>query len=114
VDIRELTAQVEHISEIYASRFGIQRDANWQVLKLQEEVGELTQAHLMRQGQARAKGLTAAEIDAVFRAEVADVLSQILLLAHHHRIDVVEEIEAKWLIWRDVSPRPEDVLPQHR
>ena len=27
-------------------------------MKLHEEVGELTQAHLMRQGQARSKGLT--------------------------------------------------------
>ncbi len=111
MDIGELTTQVEHISQLYASRFGIDRDANWQILKLGEEVGELTQAHLMREGQARANGLSRADIEAVFRAEVADVLSQVLLLAHHHRIDVVAEIERKWLIWRDVSPRPEDVLP---
>lgn len=50
MDIRELTAQVEHISQIYASRVRITRDDNWQILKLQEEAGELTQAHLMRQG----------------------------------------------------------------
>jgi len=55
----------------------------------------------MRQGQARSKGLSAAEIDARFRAEVADVLSHVLLLAHHHEIDVVDEIERKWLVWRD-------------
>jgi len=28
VDIRELTAQVEHISQVYATRFGIERDSN--------------------------------------------------------------------------------------
>ena len=60
MDIRELTARVENISQIYASRFGITRDDDWQILKLQEEVGELTQAHLMRQGQARRKGLSPA------------------------------------------------------
>ncbi|HEY8719889.1 pyrophosphatase [Pengzhenrongella sp.] len=109
MDIRELTARVEHISQIYASRFGITRDADWQILKLQEEVGELTQAHLMRQGQARKKGLSRAEIDASFRAEVADVLSQILLLAHHHDIDVVDEIARKWFVWQEASPRPQDV-----
>jgi NTP pyrophosphatase (non-canonical NTP hydrolase) len=38
------------------------------------------------------------------------VLSQILLLAHHHDIDVVDEIERKWFVWQDASPRPEDVL----
>jgi hypothetical protein len=75
MDIRELTAQVEHVSQGYASRFGIDRVSNWQIFRLHEEVGELTQAHLMRQGQAWAKGLSSAQIDATFRAEVADVLS---------------------------------------
>lgn len=32
------------------------------------------------------------ELDERFRAEVADVLSHVLLLAHHHGIDVVDEI----------------------
>jgi NTP pyrophosphatase (non-canonical NTP hydrolase) len=107
VDIRELTAQVEYVSQGYASRFGIDRDSNWQILKLHEEVGELTQAHLMRQGQARSKGRSSAEIDASFRAEVADVLSHVLLLAHHHNIDIVGEVERKWLIWRDVPSGPD-------
>jgi NTP pyrophosphatase (non-canonical NTP hydrolase) len=111
MDIRELTAKVEHVSQIYASRFGITRDDDWQVLKLTEEVGELTQLHLMRRGQARSKGHTPQEIDAAFRAEVADVLSQVLLLAHHHGIDVVEEVRRKWLVWSDASPRPQDVRP---
>jgi NTP pyrophosphatase (non-canonical NTP hydrolase) len=101
VDIRELTAQVEQISQVYAARFGIERDSNWQLLKLHEEVGELTQAHLMREGQARSKGHSAAEIDATFRAEVADVVCHILLLAHHHDIDIVDEVERKWLVRRD-------------
>ena len=101
MDIRELTVQVEQVSQVYATRFGIERDSNWQILKLHEEVGELTQAHLMRQGQARSKGHSAAEIEATFRAEVADVLSHILLLAHHHDIDIVDEVERKWLVWRD-------------
>jgi len=51
-------------------------------------------------------------MDAGFREEVADVLSQVLLLAHHHDIDVDDEIQRKWLVWRDVSPRPTDVLPR--
>jgi NTP pyrophosphatase (non-canonical NTP hydrolase) len=101
MDIGELTARVEQISQLYASRFGITRDDDWQILKLHEEVGELTQAHLMRQGQARTKGLSSAEIDDAFRAEVADVLSQVLLLAHHHGIDIVEEVRRKWFVWGD-------------
>lgn len=103
MDIHALTDQVEEISRRYATRFDIDRSADWFVLKLQEEVGELTQAHLMREGQARTKNLAPNEIDAAFRAEVADVLAQVLLLARYHGIDVVDEVERKWLIWRSVS-----------
>ena len=90
MDIKTLTDEVEHISRGYASRFEITRDESWFLLKLQEEVGELTQAHLMRTGQARTKGRTADGIDAE------------------------AEIGRKWLVWRDASPRPEDVLPHDR
>lgn len=114
MDIKALTDEVEHISRIYASRFEINRDDSWFILKLQEEVGELTQAHLMRTGQARAKGLTSDGMDEAFRSEVADVLAQTLLLARHHGIDLEAEIERKWLVWREASPRPEDVLPHEQ
>jgi len=45
------------------------------------------------------------------RPPATHLLSQVLLLAHHHGIDVVDEIQRKWLVWRAVSPRPTDVLP---
>ncbi|NMM24749.1 MAG: pyrophosphatase [Phycicoccus sp.] len=114
MDIKTLTDEVEHISRVYASRFEINRDDTWFLLKLQEEVGELTQAHLMRTGQARTKGMTAQEIDEAFRSEAADVLAHTLLLAQHHGIDLEAEIERKWLVWRDASPRPSDVLPHEQ
>jgi len=75
MDIKALTDEVEHIPRAYASRFEINRDDTWFLLKLQEEVGELAQAHLMRTGQARTKGMTAQEIDEAFRSEVAGVLA---------------------------------------
>ncbi|MFC4946854.1 hypothetical protein [Pseudonocardia sp. GCM10023141] len=63
MDLGELTAQVERVSRQSAAEFGIDRSSDWQILKLQEEVGELTQVHLMREGQARSKGLTPADLD---------------------------------------------------
>ena len=114
MDIKALTDEVEHISRAYASRFEINRDDTWFLLKLHEEVGELTQAHLMRTGQARPKGMAAEEIDEAFRSEVADVLAHTLLLARHHGIDVEDEIARKWLVWRDASSPPEDVLADER
>jgi NTP pyrophosphatase (non-canonical NTP hydrolase) len=88
---------VEIISQRYAAHLDFARDDAWFLLKLQEEVGELTQAYLMRTGQARAKGLTQAEIEANFRAEFADVLCQLLLMANHHGVDVEAEVDQKWL-----------------
>jgi NTP pyrophosphatase (non-canonical NTP hydrolase) len=67
------------------------------LFKLHEEVGELTQAHLMRCGQARSKGFSADELDARFRAELADVLGHVLLLARHHGVDLAAETDRKWL-----------------
>ncbi|HEY2505278.1 MAG TPA: pyrophosphatase [Streptosporangiaceae bacterium] len=92
-----LTDQLEAFSRDYATAFGIQRDDSWFLLKLHEEVGELTQAFLMRAGQGRAKGLTAAELDEAFRSEVADVLGQLLVLAGHFGIDLEAELARKWL-----------------
>ena len=114
MDLHALTDQVEQISHVYAQRFGIDRDDTWFLLKLQEEVGELTQAQLMRDGQARTKGLTPDELDAAFRSEVADVLCQTLLLARHHGIDLEAEVERKWLVWRDALASPEAVAPHER
>ncbi|EKE14591.1 MAG: hypothetical protein ACD_12C00404G0001, partial [uncultured bacterium] len=47
MNIKDLTCEVEAISKIYSKRFDIDRDGNWFVLKLQEEMGELIQSYLM-------------------------------------------------------------------
>jgi NTP pyrophosphatase (non-canonical NTP hydrolase) len=97
MDLRQLTDDVETVSRRYAETYGFRRDDTWFLLKLQEEVGELTQAFLMQSGQARAKGLTPDELAANFRSEIADVLCHVLLLARHHNVDLPSEIERKWL-----------------
>lgn len=97
MDLEQLSSAVENVSQIYAEHFSIERDATWFVLKLQEEIGELTQAYLMLSGQARTKGKSPEEIQADFRKELADVLCQTLLLARHYNIDLEHEIEKKWL-----------------
>jgi NTP pyrophosphatase (non-canonical NTP hydrolase) len=97
MDLRRLSDDLETVSQRYAETFGIRRDATWFLLKLQEEVGELTQAYLMHSGQARTKDLTPPELAANFRAELADVLCQVVLLARHHEVDLPAEIDRKWL-----------------
>jgi NTP pyrophosphatase (non-canonical NTP hydrolase) len=98
VDITELTERAERISERYAEYLGIERDSDWFLLKLQEELGELTQSYLQVTRRARTKGLSSKEIREDFELEFADVLCQLLLFARHHKVDVPAAIERKWLI----------------
>ena len=103
VDLKQLSDDVEHVSQVYAERFGIERDATWFLLKLQEEVGELTQAFLMLTGQAREKGRSQDELVEAFRQEVADVFCQTLLISRFHGIDLHVAVDDKWLTWTKSS-----------
>lgn len=102
MDVEQLSTEVEQVSKIYAEKFHIKRDATWFVLKLQEEVGELTQSYLMLSGRARTKGKNPEEIQAEFSKEVADVFCQTLLLVRFYNIDLEKEIENKWLQWNKI------------
>ncbi len=97
VDIAELSERLEKLSVRYGEVLGFDRNADWFLLKLQEEMGELTQAYLQHTGRARAKGLTADQIRAGFHQEFADVFCQLLLLARQHDVNLPAEIERKWL-----------------
>ncbi|MGW1342813.1 pyrophosphatase [Kribbella sp. NPDC002412] len=97
MDIAELSERLEKLSVRYGEVLGFERDPDWFLLKLQEEMGELTQAYLQHTGRARAKGQTADQIRATFHQEFADVFCQLLLLARQHDVDLPREIEHKWL-----------------
>ena len=100
-ELSELSDAVVAVSDRYARAHGIERDEAWYLLKLHEEVGELTQAFLMSTGRARDKGLSATELRAGLEAEMADVLCQVLLLARNQGIDLGAAVREKWLVWAD-------------
>ena len=100
MDLSGWTDEVEEISQQYAARFGVERTSPWFLLKLQEEVGELTQAYLQATGQGRDKGRSAGELRQDLEAEVADVLAMLLLFARHHGVDVEDALDRKWLAYR--------------
>jgi NTP pyrophosphatase (non-canonical NTP hydrolase) len=79
VELGELAERLEKISARYEERVGFARNADWFLLKLQEEVGELTQAYLHQ--------------------EFADPLCQLLLFAKQHDVDLPAEIDSKWLVY---------------
>jgi len=109
MELRELSEELEVISRVYARRFGVDRTDDWLVLKLHEEVGELTQAYLERSGRSRDRGAAPDDVDAAFRAELADVLAQLLLVARRFDVDLDAELERKWFRWRHLV-EPEDRL----
>ncbi|MEV0800433.1 pyrophosphatase [Kribbella sp. NPDC050281] len=98
MDLAELSGRLEKLSVRYGEVLGFERDPDWFLLKLQEEVGELTQAYLQHTGRAREKGLGAEEIRAGFHQEFADVFCQLILFARQHDVDLEREIERKWLV----------------
>ncbi|WFR66853.1 MazG nucleotide pyrophosphohydrolase domain-containing protein [Curtobacterium flaccumfaciens] len=99
MDVQELSDEIETVSAFYAERHGIDRTDEWFVLKLGEEVGELTQAFLARSGQARRKGRSDEEIEQGFRDEIADVLAQVLLVARHFDVPIDDAVREKWSKW---------------
>jgi NTP pyrophosphatase (non-canonical NTP hydrolase) len=99
MNVQKVTRQVKKVSDVYAKKFGIRRDANWYILKLQEEMGELIQSYLMMTGKARKKNKSQEQISEDFHKEMADVFCHILLLAKHHKVNLEKEVEEKWLVW---------------
>ena len=99
MDIDHTAKAVAAVSDSYAKKFGIKRDGNWYVLKLQEEMGELIQSYLMMVGRARQKNKTTEQITEDFHKEMADVFCHVLLLAKKFNVDLEKEVSEKWLVW---------------
>lgn len=97
MELRVAQAEVETISRVYARLHGIERTDDWLMLKLGEEMGELTQAYLVASGRSRHRD---DDGRAALRAEMADVLAHVLLLAERFDVDLEAALEEKWGRWR--------------
>jgi NTP pyrophosphatase (non-canonical NTP hydrolase) len=95
--LAKLTEQFEAASADYTETHGMLRDPDWFVLKLQEEMGELTQAWNRATGRGRKKGRSDEDLSRDLAVETADLLGHVLLFAHTIRIDLASAIERKWL-----------------
>ena len=94
LDLKALEADVLRISDIYAREHSIDRSGDWAILKLQEELGELTAEHLRMSGRARG----AADADKL-GDEAADVLGMLLIYCDQAGIDLEQAMQRKWLHW---------------
>jgi len=94
--LADLMQKFEKASAPYAASNSIERDPDWFMLKLQEEVGEVTQAWNRLTARGRARGKTPEEMRQDLSDEVADLLGHVLLLAYHNQLDLIGSIERKW------------------
>jgi NTP pyrophosphatase (non-canonical NTP hydrolase) len=92
--LSEVTDSAARISDIYASKYGVVRDDDWFLLKLQEELGELAQAHLRLSSRGRGEASEHDRAD-----EAADVLCMLLLYCRRFGIDPDQAVRRKWLTW---------------
>ncbi|NKX73175.1 hypothetical protein HGG73_03280 [Rhodobacteraceae bacterium R_SAG3] len=90
-DLTQLTSAAKQVSDLYARRFGVTRDAAWYLGKMTEELGEVTSAYLSLAGQTRNDG---SKRD--LENEVADLLGFLLLFADWQGIDAGAAFERKW------------------
>lgn len=91
--------RLQAISDRYERVYGIDRGGDWHLLKMQEEMGELTQAYLAMTGRSRRD---AAEAKHEVAMEMADLICMTLLMARAEGIDLNAAITEKWLKWEDV------------
>lgn len=92
-----LSERIAAVGDLYAARFGIERDALWYLAKIGEEVGELNGAYLAAAGRTRPRASDARDPREKLADEVADVLGFLLLFARHEGIDALRALERKWL-----------------
>ncbi len=93
------TDRLKAISDRYGQVYGIDRGGDWHLLKVQEEMGELTQAYLAKTTRSRRDAQRAHEDVA---HEMADVLCMLLLMARDEGVDLNAAIRDKWLKWEQV------------
>lgn len=99
MELKALQADILRISDIYAREHGIDRSGDWAILKLQEELGELTAEHLRVSGRARGEADPKALAD-----EAADVMGMLLIYCDRAGINLEQAMQDKWLHWLEVKP----------
>lgn len=98
-DFAAFTDRLQAISDRYGRVHGIDRGGDWHLLKIQEEMGELTQAYLAKTHRSR-RDAEAAGTEVAH--EMADVLCMLLLNARAEGVDLRAAVTDKWLKWEQV------------
>jgi hypothetical protein len=80
----------------YAEKFQIRRDDEFYLFKMQEELGELTRIFLEIRGSEKKRKDSMEELQKKFAADVAVLIGNALILAHHFNVNVEANIREKF------------------
>jgi len=94
---KELSDRIGRVGELYAKAHNIQRSSDWYLLKLTEELGELTAEHLLVDGRAKPNTDGSGGTREALENEAADLFGQFVLYLRENQIDIEAAIERKWL-----------------
>lgn len=94
---KELSDRIGQVGELYARVHGIHRSADWYLLKLTEELGELTAEHLLLEGRAKPNADGSGGTREALENEAADLFGQFVRYLRANEIDIEAAIERKWL-----------------
>ena len=98
MELKEIQKKVVENAMSYGEQYHVVIDEEFSLLKLYEEMGELTQALLIHKKKSRPeKHLPEDESKKEVAKELADVFGMILVNAHVLGIDVEEALEGKWI-----------------
>lgn len=96
MDIAKLLQQIKLISKNYREKFNIEGSDDMLLLKIQEELGEMTQAYLGATNRNRSTD-SQEVLNQNLADELADVFCLLLLFADRNSVNIEEAIEKKWL-----------------
>lgn len=111
--LKVLLRLIKTVSDIYAKRFNINRDEIWYLAKLQEELGELTAAHMKASRRGRAGAATPTELHTQKEDEAADLLAHLLLYADRNNLDLEKGIRRKWMAHLPTQSKSAQAMEQH-
>lgn len=82
----------------YAEKNNIRRDDEFYFFKIQEELGEFTRTFMELHGRASVSNLTQAELQKKFAGDVASLVGNALILAHHFDINLEAALKTKFTV----------------
>ena len=99
MELQNLIDKVDKVSAQYCRKFDIERNNEWFLLKIQEELGELVQAYLELNQKTRPRDNNKEQLKESFINELTDLMCLIMSMSKHNNIDLERTIQEKWLKW---------------